>query len=287
MATSTCIIRRRFLAGGLGHRLASSSPSVEHHWPQFLRTSVLIEATGRPVRSSPPCCVGKFPKPKRLTGESSLIDAVIEEQQMRADINQVSAQLASALRKQALKAKEVDQTISQIVRLIGVAIEEQQLRAEINLASAQLASALHRQIPKAKEFDQTTRQINRLIDAAMEEQRLRADIDGNYGDAVLALGRRWNGHNTDWNNLAPSVYWWLDHARQVSPEVVDVLQRRSEADNTLPLADAIGETVQRSECLLSLGSKNWSRCWIWTTRRDSATLNGLTYPALYRTTGKY
>ena len=153
---------------------------------------------------------------------------------------QARAQLASVLRGQIPKAKEVDLRI----RLIDAVIEEQQMRAEINQASVQLASALRRQVPKAKEVDRTISQIIRLIDAAREEQRLRAEINGNYSHTVLALGRRWSGNNTDWDNLAPSVQWWIDHARQVSPEVVGVLQSRADGGNALPLAEVIDEVFR-------------------------------------------
>ena len=44
--------------------------------------------------------------------------------------------------------------------------------------------------------------------------------------------------------MAPSAQWWLDHTGQVSPEVVSVLQSRSEAGNTIPLAGPIDETVR-------------------------------------------
>ena len=107
-------------------------------------------------------------------------------------------------------------------------------------ARAQLASVLRGQIPKAKDIDRRIR----LIDATIKEQQLRAEINGNYGHLVLALGHRWNGHDTDWNNLAPSVHWWLDHARRVSPEVVGVLQSRADTGNALPLAEAIDEIVR-------------------------------------------
>ena len=102
-------------------------------------------------------------------------------------------------------------------------------------ARRQLASILRGNVPK-----DVDRQI-RLIDALTLEQQLRADINGNYGDASLALGRKWQGHNSDWETFSPSVRWWLEYAGQVSPEVVSVLQSRADIGNAPALAGAIGE----------------------------------------------
>lgn len=107
---------------------------------------------------------------------------------------------------------------------------------EYKLARQQLADVLRGEIPK-----DVNRQIS-LVDVIIEEQQMRAEINGNYGDTVLALGRRWAGHNTNWNNLAPSLQWWLDHAGRVSSVVVQVLQQRADAGNVPPLSRAIDET---------------------------------------------
>ena len=106
---------------------------------------------------------------------------------------------------------------------------------EYKQARQQLANILHGEIPK-----DVNRQIS-LIDVIIEEQQMRAEINGDYGDTVLALGRRWAGHNTDWNHLAPSLQWWLDHTGRVSPVVVQVLQQRADADNAPPLSGVIDE----------------------------------------------
>ena len=102
-------------------------------------------------------------------------------------------------------------------------------------ARRQLAGTLRGIVPK--DVDQQIR----LIDALALEQQLRADINGNYSDASLALGRRWHGHNTDWETLSPSVRWWLEYAGKVSPLVVEVLQRRADMGNAPVLAGAIDE----------------------------------------------
>ena len=71
-------------------------------------------------------------------------------------------------------------------------------------AKRQMTSILRVDLPKGVD-----RQIA-LIDAVGAEQRLRAEINGNYTDAVSALGREWDGHNTNWDAIAPAVHWWLD-----------------------------------------------------------------------------
>ena len=71
-------------------------------------------------------------------------------------------------------------------------------------AKRQLAAVLRNERPKG--IDQ---QIA-LIDHIGTEQQLRAEINSNYPEASLTLGRRWDGHDTDWDAIAPAVQWWLD-----------------------------------------------------------------------------
>ena len=104
-------------------------------------------------------------------------------------------------------------------------------------AQRQLAEVLREEMPKVKDVDRRIR----LIDAIIEEQQLRAGINKNYGDAALALGRCWDGHNTDWETLAPSVQWWLDYSGRITPDVVSVLQSRADTGNSPVLAGAIDE----------------------------------------------
>ena len=49
-----------------------------------------------------------------------------------------------------------------------------------------------------------------LIDGIITEQWLRAEINGQDDFAGPALGRRWAGHDTDWEAVAPAVRWWQD-----------------------------------------------------------------------------
>ena len=147
-----------------------------------------------------------------------------------------------ARRKLAIVLRgEFPKDVNRQIQLIDAVIDDQQVRTEINQVSAQLASVLRRQFPIAREVNRTISQIVQLVDAALEEQQLRADINSNYGDAALALGRRWAGHNTDWTTLSPSVQWWLDYAGQVTPEVISVLQSRANLGDTPALAGAIDE----------------------------------------------
>ncbi len=119
-------------------------------------------------------------------------------------------------------------------------------------ARRQLTAVLRGEMPK-----EVDRQI-RLIDDITEEQQLRAEINGDYGHTVLALGRRWNGHNTDWSRLAPSVRWWLDHAGQVSPEVVGVLQSRADTGNVPALTETIDETTRALDAYRAVVSETQS-----------------------------
>ena len=107
-------------------------------------------------------------------------------------------------------------------------------------ARRQLANLLRGEMPNAKDADRRIR----LIDAIIEEQQLRADIGGSYGGVTPALDRRWAGHNTDWDAIAPGIRWWLDHAGKVPPQVVNELKIRAEISNPLPLAGAVDETVR-------------------------------------------
>ena len=72
----------------------------------------------------------------------------------------------------------------------------------------------------------------RLIDALSRERRLRAEIITNYPDATLALGQRWNRHNTDWDSAPRAARWWLElladgTAGRISPEIVPLLREAS------------------------------------------------------------
>ena len=128
----------------------------------------------------------------------------------------------------------------QVLNTTGRSFFGRLFSGEYKRARKRVAAILRGEMPKAKEVDRRIR----LIDAVIEEQQLRADISGSYGDVTPALGRRWAGHNTDWDAIAPSVRWWMDHDGRVSPEVVGVLQSRADAGNALPLAEVIDETVR-------------------------------------------
>ena len=126
------------------------------------------------------------------------------------------------------------------------------LSYKCKVARRQLAAVSRGEIPR--DIDR----IIRLIDTIIEEQELRANINGNFGDAALALGRCWAGHNTDWNRIAPSVRWWQDHAGQVSPEVVGVLQGRAETGNAPALTAIIDETTRALDAYRAVVSETQS-----------------------------
>ena len=104
-------------------------------------------------------------------------------------------------------------------------------------ARQQFAAVLRRELPNAKEVNQRIR----LIDAIIEEQQLRADISGSYVDVTPVLGRRWAGHNTDWEALSTSVRWWLDYSGRAAPEVVEILESRTDIGNSPVPAEAIDQ----------------------------------------------
>ena len=78
------------------------------------------------------------------------------------------------------------------------------LSSDYRRAKKQLAALMRGQLPS-----RTDRQVE-LIDTISEEQRLRAEIDGQFADVVPVIGRHWNGLNTDWEAIAPGIWWWLD-----------------------------------------------------------------------------
>ena len=77
------------------------------------------------------------------------------------------------------------------------------LSSDYKRAKAQLAAVMRGQLPSG-----TDRQVA-LIDAISEEQQLRAEINEQFADVVPAIGRQWNGLNTDWEAIAPEIRWWL------------------------------------------------------------------------------
>ena len=98
-------------------------------------------------------------------------------------------------------------------------------------AKRQLATVLRAELPKGID-----RQIA-LIDDIGAGQQLRAEINGHYTDAALALGRHWEGYNTDWDAIAPAVRWWLDVLTAASegrarPGAVRLLQKLKVWPNT-------------------------------------------------------
>ena len=66
-------------------------------------------------------------------------------------------------------------------------------------ACKQLGAEMSEKIPRGVD-----RKIA-LIDAISEEQKLQADINGEYPDVALALGIRWAGHNTDWDEVGRAL----------------------------------------------------------------------------------
>ena len=108
-------------------------------------------------------------------------------------------------------------------------------------AKKQLAAAMRAELPR--EID---RQIS-LIDAIGEEQRLRAEIYGQYADIVPAIGRLWNGHDTDWEGIEPAIQWWLailaDVAAGWVPSWAIQMLRRLEARLDPAAVQAMIETL--------------------------------------------
>ena len=108
-------------------------------------------------------------------------------------------------------------------------------------AKKQLAAAMRAELPR--EID---RQIS-LIDAIGEEQRLRAEINGQYADIVPAIGRLWNGHDTDWEGIEPAIRWWLAVLADVAvgrvPSWAIQMLRKLEARLDPPAVQAMIETL--------------------------------------------
>ena len=77
--------------------------------------------------------------------------------------------------------------------------------------------------------------------------RLRPDeivarINGHYSDAVMALGQRWEGQDTEWDAIASAVRWWQDllagaREARVSPGVTSLLREMQRRAGTVQCLD--------------------------------------------------
>ena len=102
------------------------------------------------------------------------------------------------------QAWEIDfQHARLVLNTEGRSLLKRLFSSDYKRAKRQLAAVMRAELPR--EID---RQIS-LIDAIGEEQRLRAEINGQYSDIVPAIGRVWNGHETDWKGIEPAIRWWL------------------------------------------------------------------------------
>ena len=121
------------------------------------------------------------------------------------------------------------------------------LSSRYKQAKRQVAAVLRGEMPRGID-----RQIV-LIDAISAEQQLRAEINQTYADAVPALGRLWNGHNTDWETVAPAIRWWLSvladvAAGRVPASAVQRLQKlnvRLDADALQVRIAALSSAIDR------------------------------------------
>ena len=70
-------------------------------------------------------------------------------------------------------------------------------------AKRRLGALLARELPKTVDG-----QIA-LLDAIQRDQKLRSNIDRGFPGAAIALGSRWQGRHSDWNDLKLKAEWWL------------------------------------------------------------------------------
>ena len=116
-------------------------------------------------------------------------------------------------------------------------------------AKKQIAAAMRGELPSG-----TDRQVA-LIDAIHEEQRLRAEINDEFTDVVPAIGRHWNGHNTDWEAIEPALTWWLDvlsdvTSGQMSPGAMELVRNmvvRLDPETVQPRIEALESAVVQYE----------------------------------------
>ena len=92
----------------------------------------------------------------------------------------------------------------------GRSVFKRLFSSDYKRARRQLAAAMRGELPRGID-----RQVS-LIDTISEEQLLRAEINEQYEDVVTAIGRVWNGLNTDWETIEPAVRWWLTVLADVS-----------------------------------------------------------------------
>ena len=113
----------------------------------------------------------------------------------------------------------------------------------------QLAAAMRGELPRGID-----RQIS-LVDAIGEEQRLRAEINGQYADIVPAIGRLWNGHETDWEAIEPAIRWWLAVLADVATgrvpsgaiQLLRKLESRLDPASLQPMIVTLGSAIARYE----------------------------------------
>ena len=113
----------------------------------------------------------------------------------------------------------------------------------------QLAAAMRGELPRGID-----RQIS-LIDAIGEEQRLRAEINGQYADIVPAIGRLWNGHETDWEAIELAIQWWLAILADVAAgrvpsgaiQLLRKLEARLDPAAVQPMIETLGSAIARHE----------------------------------------
>ena len=116
-------------------------------------------------------------------------------------------------------------------------------------AKKQLAAAMRAELPRGID-----RQIS-LIDAIGEEQRLRAEINGQYVDIVPAIGRFWNGHETDWEAIEPAIRWWLtvltdvaaDRVPSGTIQLLRKLEARLNPAAVKPMIETLSSSIARHE----------------------------------------
>ena len=112
-------------------------------------------------------------------------------------------------------------------------------------ACKQLGAEMSEKIPRGVD-----RKIA-LIDAISEGQKLQADINGQYPDVVLALGSRWAGHNTDWDEVGRALNTYETSVTELQSALdLDNEARFSHPDGliSLPIAEqrnVLGEWAAR------------------------------------------
>ncbi len=130
--------------------------------------------------------------------------------------------------------------VRQVLNTTGRSFFGRLFSSSYRQARRRLAAALRWELPRIVD-----RQIA-LIDSISNEQELRSGISVQFPEAALALGSRWDGHNTDWDAVAPVAHWWLDFLDgavkgRVSPDAVHVLQSLPDANLWQALTPAMNE----------------------------------------------